>query len=368
MNRSLIRGLLFAVLLAVGAELLAAETVASFRAGTDLRKVLDSEVGLQWGQVPLRDGLTDLCRGQPFAIMLDRRIDPDVRVDFVAQGERLEVTLARLSSQQKLDFTTIGPVIYLGPTKTARSLATVAALRRADVANGGAATGKLAVAKLVRWEELSSPRELVEQTAAEYGFKVVNSDAIPHDLWPAGSWPAISAVDRLTLFLAGFDLTFELKEGTIHVVPLPQGEMTMMALHPLRGDAEKAIAAINKMFPGAKAARQGNQLAVKAPFEVQEKVDRLMRGEQIRNIKTGPPQTRYSLKVDAQPAGAVVKTLASALKKELKFAPELRAKLERQVSFEVKDVTVDELLAKTLAPAGLRYELREDVLEILDGE
>ncbi len=345
-------------------SLLAADSVPTFVPGSDARKTLDLEVGLQWKQVPLRDGLASLCRDQTFAILLDRRVNPDLPVDFAASEERLETMMLRLAAQLKLGFANIGPVLYLGPKATAEQLATVAAHRRAD------ATGKgnrgLVSAKASAWEELASPRQLAEQVAKDCGLVITNPAAIPHDLWPAAKWPALNATDRLTLLLAGFDLTFQLSPGEIKIIPQAGHETTMSALHSLRGEPEKAIAEVIRIFPEAKVERQGTSIIVAAPYESHEKIARLMRGEQIRKVQAGPAKKLYTLKVDGQPAGAVASTVAKALSKELKYTPEVKKKLEMRVTFDLKDVTVDELLSKALNPAGLKYILTDEGLEILE--
>jgi hypothetical protein len=94
----------------------------------------------------------------------------------------------------------------------------------------------------------------------------------------------------------------------------------------------------------------------------------LLAGEPVRTTKVGPGQKRYSLNVDKQPAGAVVSTVAKELKKEVKFSNEVRTKLSQQVSFQVKDVTLDELMKKTLEPLGLRLVVTETTLEVLPAE
>ena len=69
--------------------------------------------------------------------------------------------------------------------------------------------------------------------------------------------------------------------------------------------------------------------------------------------------------VQKQPAGAVLSTVAKQLGKEFKYDPSLRDKLREDVSFTVKDVTLEELLAKTLTPLGLSCKVTEKTLEVI---
>jgi hypothetical protein len=79
----------------------------------------------------------------------------------------------------------------------------------------------------------------------------------------------------------------------------------------------------------------------------------------------GPPKKVFSMIVQKQPAGAVVNTVAKQLDKQFKYDPSLREKLREDVSFTVKDVSLDELLTKTLRPLGLSYKMTETTLEII---
>ena len=64
-------------------------------------------------------------------------------------------------------------------------------------------------------------------------------------------------------------------------------------------------------------------------------------------------------------AGAVVNTIAKQLGKEFKYDPSLRDKLKENVSIAVKDVSLEELLTKTLKPLGLSYKMTETAIEII---
>jgi hypothetical protein len=72
------------------------------------------------------------------------------------------------------------------------------------------------------WPDLAQPRDLVAALAAEAGLSVKLPDSTPHDLWPAVDLPPLTWTDRLSLVLAGFDLTFEIDPAkkTIALKPL----------------------------------------------------------------------------------------------------------------------------------------------------
>ena len=78
--------------------------------------------------------------------------------------------------------------------------------------------------------------------------------------------------------------------------------------------------------------------------------------------------SRYSLTVENQPAGAVLKTVATQLGKEFKFNPAAGERLRSKVSLSVKDVPLEELLDKTLRPLGLAYKLTDATLEVVPAD
>ena len=63
------------------------------------------------------------------AIFLDRRVDPDQRVEFSSDDVPLEELFVRLAKKLKLGTCQVGSVVYLGPPDIAAKLATMAAMR-----------------------------------------------------------------------------------------------------------------------------------------------------------------------------------------------------------------------------------------------
>src|SRR5207244_277108 len=114
--------------------------------------------------------------------------------------------------------------LYIGPRETASQLATIAAMRRQDVARQpNDIKARLLKTEAWKWDELAQPRDLLRNLARQGGVSVENADAMPHDLWPAVSLPPLVWVDRMTLLVAGFGWTFEIDEhgASVRLVPVP---------------------------------------------------------------------------------------------------------------------------------------------------
>ena len=95
--------------------------------------------------------------------------------------------------------------------------------------------------------------------------------------------------------------------------------MTFEKTYAPRGDAADAAAQLRRLAPQAKIAVEGQWLRIAASAEDHDKIDRLLKGERVRTTQVTPGEKRYTLTVEKQPAGAVVKTVASQLGRELKY-------------------------------------------------
>lgn len=352
-----------------GQELLSspAEKKITWKTGGELAKQLQTEVGLKWAETPLRPVMLRLGGNVGVCLFLDRRIDPDQKLDFSASATPLAAVIATVAEKIKMGSCQIGPVTYLGPSRTVSRLPTIAAQKRKSVAElSGGAKNSWTRPKAYQWEELSQPRELVLELAKEGGVRVENPEQVPYDLWPACDLAPLPLADRLTLVLAGFDFTYELAAdgGSLRIIAFPS-DPVYEHVYVAKGDAAKLAADLKRTLPDIRIERQGSKLMVTARFEDHDKIERLLRGEQVKtSSKAATGTKRFTLTVTRQPAGAVLNTVAKDVGKELKYPPELRDKLRQQVSLSVKDVTLQELLTKTLEPLGLACTVTEKTLEI----
>ncbi|WP_425616835.1 STN domain-containing protein [Anatilimnocola sp. NA78] len=344
----------------------AAADSVQWKIGIEFRKALEAPLGLNWGDNPAREALRNLSNNQRVAIWPDRRIDPSKKLQFESQDLPLDITLDKLCEKYKLGRSVVGPVVYLGPPSTTEKLATLAAVKRQQVGQQSAQErAKWARSAELNVPALGQPRELVRELAQQAGATLENPEAIPHDLWPAMQLPPLSLADRLTLILAGFDLTFETSAdgSTIRIVPAPD-KIEYEQKYSWRGANASLASQLAKKFPELKIRKEGEQVFVTGKYEIHELIDRMLSGESVRTAKVVPGDKRYSLRVENQLAGAIVKRMAQELGKTMEYDPSLTEKLQTKVSFNVKDVTMEELLATALKPVGLVAEIKEAALVI----
>lgn len=321
-------------------------------------------VTLEWGDVPLRERLMEFGKKYSVAVFLDRRVDPDQRIELSVSDQPVEGVLAQAAEKLKLGTCTIGKTHYIGPKSTVSRLPGVVAQRKSGLpVQSRAAWNK---SKELKWDEAATPRAIAAALAQEGGTTLVNAEQIPHDVWPAYDLPAMTLTERLSLVLAGFDLTYQVaSDGTsLRVVPMPQ-EKAYASVHTLPADAANIAAQVQRLFPTLKMERSGNRLTVVATLDEHDRIDELLQTGQTKTVtKVTNPKT-YSLTVKNQAAGAVVNTVAKQLGKEFQYDLSLRDKLKEDDSFTVKDVSLEELLTKTLKPLGLSYKLTDTAIEII---
>jgi hypothetical protein len=321
---------------------------------------------LVWGDAPLRERLTEFGKKYSVRVFLDRRIDPDQKIDLSVQDVPVEEVPAVVAEKFKLGACVVGSVHYIGPKGTTSRLPGVIAQRKGDVTRLQQARAAWNKSKPLKWDEAASPRDIAAALAQEAGATLENPEKIPHDVWPAYDLPSLTLTERLTLVLAGFDLTFQFSEdgGNIKVVPMPE-EKAYASVYTLTTDAANIAAQVQRIFPGLKMERTGNRLTVIATVEEHERIDELLKTGKTTTVTKVPVQNKFTLTVENKAAGAVVNTVAKTLGKEFKYDPSLRDKLKENITLSVKDLTADELLTKTLKPLGLSYKMTETTLEVI---
>ena len=299
---------------------------------------------IHWENVPLRDAIERLSGALEAPVFLDRRLDPSQRIRLQIKDATLEDILLQLAAENgwRMSRLPSASTYYLGPATSAKELSRLAALRRGEVsALPLTERQSLEDKRSMRWSRLTSPRDSVVAAVRERGWRVRGEAAIPHDLWPAGQLPDVALADGVTLLLIGFDLTFRVEpsERVIEIVPLEGAGMSDGAPAGTTGLLATAV-----QIPSA-----GNR----------------------PRTATATAKTKqvYTLRVEEQPVGVVLRQLAERLNWRLKIDEKaLEAaglSLDRRVSFAVQNADEEQLLEALLAPAHLAFQRHGEQLTIV---
>jgi hypothetical protein len=303
--------------------------------GAQVSQRLAQPLDVFWSNNPLRDAVTNLCRAQRVAILIDRRVDPGQKLSLNVQDVPLQTVLRMVAERCGLGISRLGAVVYLGPPAAAQRLRPIAAaFDRAVRQLPAASQGKFFQSKPLAWEDLSTPRDLLEQLGRQNGVEITGLERLPHDLWAAADLPPLSLTERLTLIAAQFDLSFKIAAGgaRLELAPLPEDLGALPADRP----------AISADRPSAKPAAGVERIRIER------------------------------LSVRAEPLGPVLRQLAQRLGLELKLDERAIERagisLDQRVTVLVEDATVDELLHQLLKSTGLGFRRHRNVVEILPAD
>jgi hypothetical protein len=216
--------------------------------------------------------------------------------------------------------------------------------------------------------------------ASDATATVAAIELIPHDLWASVDLPALSLSDRLTLVLAGFDLTFSLEDdgATVRIVPMP-AEVAISRRYPGSQDPDDRAKQLAKAVPDAEVSVAGGQIVVRATAEDHAIVADLIAGKTVRRVVQEPPKPvdktpLENVRIDSYagtlPAGQMINDLAKRLHIEVTFDSPAIAKagisLTKPVTVKItKPTTVREVFRIITDQVGLSFELKDRKLRVM---
>jgi len=344
---------------------------------------LAKSASITWQEVPLGTALERLAETQSLAIWRDRRIDPNMPITLTVADQPIADVFAALGQQAGAAAVPFAGVIYFGPQQTAEELATLAALARQPLAKAPAAS-RTRWLKPQAWSypRLSEPRQLLIELSTSVGAKVKNEHSVPHDLWPARDLPAMAAIDRAVLLLAGFDLTCRVsKDGSqLQVTPIAR-PVAVTQEYRVPNSRSAAFSAAVAELSDAKSTGEGSRPTVTARVEDHERLRATLSGRPTGAVAaaaamrtagekaSGSPleDRRFTLTIENKPLAPVLNQLAAQLNLQLEWdaaIPDAAAGRNALVSCRVEKANLDGLLKALLKPAGLAFDRQESRVSI----
>lgn len=341
--------------------------------GSRFESELRGTISASWQQVALRPMLRRISEDRHVGILLDRRIDPtqELAVDF--DNQTLLSGLQDVARRAGGAVSVVGNTVYIGPLNAAAKLRTLVQLRSNELFALGSQLARarhfaLADRRILHWNDLAEPRDLVEQIAQRYKLQVENVDLIPHDLWAGATLPDVDAWEALSLVLIQFDLTFEWtgRAAGIRIVPVPRHVWIEERYTPPEVPAGDVLRQWEAQRPGLALAVQGDQLIVRGTVEQQEAVEELLRpGLAKERTKHGDApialrRRTFTLRLKRAPARAVMKKLEMSgvvFRYDAQKLAKAGIDLDTPVSMELHDATADEFFRALCDPLGLKFEI-----------
>ncbi len=332
--------------------------------------------------MPLRRGLENLCHEHDRGLLLDRRIDPGRPLVVSIEAESVEAACRQVAEQLDLGMVVVGKNVYLGPRPAAARLATIIALRKDELAKASPTERKRWLSpKAWRWDELVTPRELLDVLAAEAGARLAGLDRLPHDLWAAGELKPLSLVERLSLIAVQFDLTYAWEAGgpTITLVPLPT-EVAIERSYPGGKDPAALVERWARLAPESHVSLVEGRIVVRGSVEDHERLTHqaaarpaIAQPANPGKANSGKQPAAGSQQVHTLNVAEVsLDRLLAELEKKLSLSMRIDREaigragiaLNQRVSLRVERVTTVELFRKLLEPLGLAAKIDGTTVDI----
>lgn len=327
-----------------------------------------------WDGVDLRTAVESVSRAQGVPVLLDRRIDSARTVTLRTADTPLKDVLAETVRPQRGNAADVADVVYLGPAARADWLRSVVAARTEEWTRKSPAQARRRFP--LRWDDVSEPKEILQSWATSAEISIQNLDRIPHDLWPTfpvtEKPPELTFVEGACLLLVGFDLAFEWRFAdnttAIEIVPFPDRVERARSFPAPKGQAaSRLVERAQLAFPDLDLSIERTSLiATGREEDLDSLADWLKHPEADRPTKPTRgaddlASKRFTLAIDDVPLKALLDTLSRNPDARLVFdldEPGLAnagVRFDRRVSIDVKQATIDELLAAIGKQIGVTF-------------
>lgn len=336
------------------------------------QRTLQTPTRIFWEQTPLRSGLQELGLQHGCTIWLDRNIDPSQLVSTRAAGPdqdaSLQGRLQYIASLTGAEMGLIENVIYFGPPGRVARLQRAAvelhdALSRTAV-QGRSSNPTAAQLRELHWPELVTSTELLEQI--ESTWQIYFDQRLPHDLFHAGKFlQPTTLATQVTVLLGGFELEAEWQQGNrFRIIPL-QSQTKWRASYPAREVDLRGLVGFMDKYAGGQCETRGNVCHVRGVTDFHLALVAPPRTASGTDISLGSKSLRYDFQVVNTQVSAVLESLAQSIGFELQWDQACSIAHRAQlISFEVKQVTLDQLLAEVARSSGLNILRQKTVVKV----
>lgn len=346
--------------------------------GSEFVRELEKPLSVSREKAELRPLLERLSGERRIAIVLDRRIDPELTIDAQLPPATVRASIDEVARRAGAIVRVVGNTLIVGPDPNLGQLRTLCVLRGLELDEFGNALGgrrfQLAKTHAVSWDDLERPADLVQRIAEQAELNVAGLELVPHDLWGHGTLVGMTAVETLSWVLLQYDLTFrwtDMGRG-IEVVPLTGNVAVTKELPVRRIKPDEALRRVRERFPDLQTQLNGRTLTATGLIEELDVIAALARGD---NPDTAPrpvefgklANRRLTLRVVRQPASAVLNSLKkNGIDLRIDDAA-LKARtidLSTKVSLDLKQATIADVMQAICEPAGATFRVDGETVHV----
>ncbi|QDT42280.1 hypothetical protein Pan241w_23630 [Gimesia alba] len=343
----------------------------------NFRRVLVQPFSASWSNVGIRAILQRIQSTQNISIILDRRIDPSLKLTIDTQNLSLEAGLEKIASEAHAQIGIVGSNIYIGPAQAVANLMTLLELKQEELQNLSASRASLksrvlflSRKKTFHYQDLETPAEILKQITDAYQLTLTDPKQIPHDLWANGSLTAVNANQALSLVLIqlGFTFQWEQQGRQIQLEPVPEIVTIKKTYQPRKGSVSALITQLKQAFPDLTVVPSGKSITIQASIEVHEKIEQLLnptktlRSPKPVNADAVPIQRRkFTLRVKQVPLLAIMNKLEQSGIEFDYNASQLKSAgidLNKLIDVTVKDAKPPEFFDALFSPLNLDYQIQ----------
>jgi hypothetical protein len=155
------------------------------------------------------------------------------------------------------------------------------------------------------------------------------------------------------------------------LIPIPE-QVAIVRVYPGGPQPEILARKWAALVPESEVRVSGEKIWVRGPLEDQEKIAAARRGVAAKSsrkplVRQG--ETRFTVNGKKGPLDRMLGELADKLDLELRIdkkrLQQAGISLTQEVSFQVKDATLDELLDAVVAPAGCTFRRQGKIVEVI---
>ena len=141
--------------------------------GTKFTQELDRPFSGSWTNIELRQSLLNISHDRRIAIVLDRRVDPTVKLPIEITNVPLRTGLTGISRLVSGQISVPENFVYLGPKSATNKLRTLMELRSQESLAKSTGISEKRQFELMRrktfaWQDLDTPRQILESFAGEF--------------------------------------------------------------------------------------------------------------------------------------------------------------------------------------------------------